>query len=140
MTEPSFARVLTDLRLARGLIQTDLARIINYDRANLSRMEAGKRPPSLGILQALCARLDLTDEERADLLDSARLGPTSRATDPNPALTDALALDAAWLEADDAGRAWIETMIKGVLDGARARMGSPQARVIKLVAPERRTA
>lgn len=50
-------------RERQGLTQDDLALRVGVDRAHLSRIEHGRRTPSVQLLMRLCVELNLTLEE-----------------------------------------------------------------------------
>jgi transcriptional regulator with XRE-family HTH domain len=56
--DPSFPRVLRELREARGLSLRDLSRITYFAKSTLSMLEAGQRRPSLDAAHTLDAALD----------------------------------------------------------------------------------
>ncbi|OPX21716.1 MAG: hypothetical protein B1H03_06045 [Planctomycetales bacterium 4484_113] len=65
-----FGRLIRNLRLRKGLSQSDLAEAIDLHPSYLSRMEHGERRPSPGVLKKMSQLLDYS---LSDLLRSAKL-------------------------------------------------------------------
>lgn len=64
-------QVLISLRTERGLPQKQVAREANIDNSTLSRLESGDRGVSREVLGRICDVLDLTRQERLDVLAAA---------------------------------------------------------------------
>ena len=73
----TFAVVLAELRVARGLSQSRLAHEAGYDHSFVCRLEHGKRDPSRETVLALAEILKATDAERDRLLVSSGFLPLS---------------------------------------------------------------
>lgn len=58
-------------RNARGLTQSELARLARIERSNLAHLERGTYCASAAVLGRLARALDLSTVERAELLDLA---------------------------------------------------------------------
>jgi len=72
------------LRMKRGLTQAELARLVGTRQSSISRLESGKREPSLSFLrrvvEALGGRLEvaIVAEEEAVAVEQARPSPAQR--------------------------------------------------------------
>jgi transcriptional regulator with XRE-family HTH domain len=58
-TEYKLAATLIRLRLARGLTQEDLAKLLNTKQESIARLESGDSLPSLSTIKKLANVLDL---------------------------------------------------------------------------------
>ncbi len=66
MSSP-FSIFLRDLRLRNNLRQHELAELLGYEQAYVSALELGTRGASKELLDALAARMSLSDKDRAAL-------------------------------------------------------------------------
>lgn len=58
-----FGKYIRTIRLERSLTGSDFGALINMEKGNVSRLEAGKINPSTYALKQICDGLDLTLEE-----------------------------------------------------------------------------
>jgi transcriptional regulator with XRE-family HTH domain len=72
-----FARLLREVRTARGLSQSQLARAIGVDHSTISRFEGGERRPRRLTVLKLARALDLDRATLLRLLASAGYAPVS---------------------------------------------------------------
>ncbi|MFC1956946.1 helix-turn-helix domain-containing protein [Chloroflexota bacterium] len=63
-TEYQLAATLIRLRLAKGLTQEDLARVLNTKQASIARLESGSSLPSLSMVKKVADALDAEMEIR----------------------------------------------------------------------------
>jgi transcriptional regulator with XRE-family HTH domain len=56
-TEYKFAATLIRLRLARGLTQEDLAKLLNTKQESIARLESGRSLPSLSTMKKIAEAL-----------------------------------------------------------------------------------
>ena len=90
----TFAQVLAELRMMRGLSQSRLAHEAGFDHSYISRLEAGKREPSRDTVMALAEVLNLRPVELDRLLIAAGFRPTDDSSlfADEPALAEAVRL------------------------------------------------
>jgi transcriptional regulator with XRE-family HTH domain len=50
-------RRINELRESKGITQQDLAAVCNFEKANLSRLEAGRTNPNIVTLYQICQAL-----------------------------------------------------------------------------------
>ena len=55
----SFGQFVLQARTARGMTQTEVARIANTTQTHLSKIELGKREPTLSLALAICNALSV---------------------------------------------------------------------------------
>jgi transcriptional regulator with XRE-family HTH domain len=71
MSSP-FAHLLHEMRVHRGLLQSELAQMLGYDQTYLSALEVGQKgPPTAEFVARLGQALDLTAEQRQALSAAA---------------------------------------------------------------------
>lgn len=70
---PELGQLLARLRGERGLAQKEAAQLADIDGSTLSRLESGERGVSRDVLDRICRVLDLTRQERLDVLVAAGL-------------------------------------------------------------------
>ena len=58
---------IRDLRESKGISQQNLAAICNFEKANLSRIEAGRTNPTISTLYKISQALDITIAEIVDV-------------------------------------------------------------------------
>lgn len=68
MTNRTLGELLRHHRLAASLKQADLARMLDYDTSHISRVERDLRTPTEEYLQQFIAALELSDEERLEVI------------------------------------------------------------------------
>lgn len=134
----TFAHALKTARDRAGFNQCELAERAGFDTSFISRIESGTRRPSAATVLKLADALELVDgsPERDELLLAAGLRPESAMGLLN--MASLLPLDAAWLDADDVTRGFLERGVALLLDYAQARKAP--ARVVRLQTMERRSA
>jgi transcriptional regulator with XRE-family HTH domain len=90
----TFASVLAELRINRGLSQSRLAHEAGFDHSYISRLEASKREPSRETVVALAEVLELSALELDRLLIAAGFRPTDDSSlfADEPALAEAVRL------------------------------------------------
>ena len=66
----AFSEVLKELRDAEGLSQDELALIAGIDRTSISRLEAGSRQPSLGLIFLIAQAVDRTPQKVVAMVHS----------------------------------------------------------------------
>jgi predicted ATPase/transcriptional regulator with XRE-family HTH domain len=77
-TPPSFGALLRRYRLAAGRTQEDLAERAGLSARGISDLERGERgQPRWDTVEALASALDLTPDDRANLIGAARAGGAS---------------------------------------------------------------
>ncbi len=67
----SFGTTLRALREGHELTRVELARRAGINVSTISRLESGGREPSRSMVENLAMTMDLDDDERAKLLESA---------------------------------------------------------------------
>jgi transcriptional regulator with XRE-family HTH domain len=67
------ATALRRLRWDAGLSGEELARRTGFSQSKVSRIETAATVPSRADVEAWCRAVDASDDERADLLDLARI-------------------------------------------------------------------
>ena len=68
-----FSICLYDTRIRAGLTQEEFAQLVGCDQQYVSRLETGsKGPPTIAFVDRLCERLNLSDQERHELLQALR--------------------------------------------------------------------
>lgn len=75
MDANSFAETLTRLRRRTRFSQARLARSAGFDHSYMSRLESGNRMPTRSAVEKISDTLELTPEDRDDLLISAGFLP-----------------------------------------------------------------
>jgi transcriptional regulator with XRE-family HTH domain len=60
---------IRDLRESKGISQQNLAAICNFEKANLSRIEAGRTNPTISTLYKISQALDIALTEIVDVED-----------------------------------------------------------------------
>jgi transcriptional regulator with XRE-family HTH domain len=73
--QAQFGQLLAYYRQRAGISQSRLARMIHVDHSFVSRLEHGTRGPSRETVLAIARALNLSDQERDELLLSARYAP-----------------------------------------------------------------
>ena len=58
---------IRDLRESKGISQQNLAAICNFEKANLSRLEAGRTNPTISTLYKISQALEITIAELVDV-------------------------------------------------------------------------
>lgn len=58
---------IRDLRESKGISQQNLAAICNFEKANLSRLEAGRTNPTISTLCKISQALEVTLSELVDV-------------------------------------------------------------------------
>lgn len=58
---------IRDLRESKGISQQNLAAICNFEKANLSRIEAGRTNPTVSTMYKISQALDITLTELVDV-------------------------------------------------------------------------
>lgn len=72
-TRDYLGRKLKDLREQRGLTGRELARLINYSQAGVSKVERGLVRPSYKLVQLICEALHLPKAQQRRLLEDTKL-------------------------------------------------------------------
>jgi transcriptional regulator with XRE-family HTH domain len=93
-TRTTFAEVLTELRVRRGLSQSRLAHEAGFDHSYISRLEAGKREPSRETVMTLAQVMELNafDSDRLLLAAGFRPNDDSHLFADEPAIAEAVRL------------------------------------------------
>ena len=63
---------IRDLRELKGISQQNLAAICNFEKANLSRLEAGRTNPTVATLYKISQALDISVSELVNVEASAK--------------------------------------------------------------------
>jgi len=58
---------IRELRESKGITQQDLAAVCNFEKANLSRIEAGRTNPTVSTLYKISQALEITISELVDV-------------------------------------------------------------------------
>ena len=58
---------IRELRESKGITQQNLAAICNFEKANLSRIEAGRTNPTVSTLYKISQALEITISELVDI-------------------------------------------------------------------------
>jgi len=58
---------IRDLRESKGISQQNLAAICNFEKANLSRLEAGRTNPTISTLYKISQALEISLSELVDV-------------------------------------------------------------------------
>lgn len=88
--QPGFNALLKQLRMAKGLTQEELAERAQMSPRGLMYLEHGQRRPYQDTLRRLAHALELSEEQRAQLLRAARVSKSNAAAEETAQQTSAL--------------------------------------------------